>query len=216
MRALWSDRQNCSHNVSQTVKGIRRFSENKQSLSFVNKLTFLRSGLQQPCILETVPSSPAKGANGRHLSDGWAQRPRAVESSIAVEDGWESRPLSRLGYRHYSTMVRLSLLSGLRWDGRVILPACGWEIGRDRASQSHSLIEEGGPIAVEDSIAFRPLRGPLSGWAQIGRTPHPRLNNPLVYAWNKCRAIVKLSFSPGKGPSIFWGPTRAIFKHLAL
>ena len=27
MRALWSDRQNCSHNVSQKVKRIRRFSE---------------------------------------------------------------------------------------------------------------------------------------------------------------------------------------------
>ena len=27
MRALWSDRQNCSHNVSQKVKRIRRFSD---------------------------------------------------------------------------------------------------------------------------------------------------------------------------------------------
>ena len=27
MRALWSDRQNCSHNVSQKVKRIRRLSE---------------------------------------------------------------------------------------------------------------------------------------------------------------------------------------------
>ena len=27
MRALWSDRQNCSHNVSQNVKRIRHFSE---------------------------------------------------------------------------------------------------------------------------------------------------------------------------------------------
>ena len=27
MRALWSDRPNCSHNVSQKVKRIRRFSE---------------------------------------------------------------------------------------------------------------------------------------------------------------------------------------------
>ena len=27
MRALWSDRQNCSHNVSQKFKRIRRFSE---------------------------------------------------------------------------------------------------------------------------------------------------------------------------------------------
>ena len=29
MRALWSDRQNCSHNVSQKVKRIRRFSDQK-------------------------------------------------------------------------------------------------------------------------------------------------------------------------------------------
>ena len=27
MRALWSDRQNCSHNVSQKVKRIRSFSD---------------------------------------------------------------------------------------------------------------------------------------------------------------------------------------------
>ena len=27
MRALWSDRQNCSHNVSQKVKRIRRVSD---------------------------------------------------------------------------------------------------------------------------------------------------------------------------------------------
>ena len=27
MRALWSDRPNCSHNVSQKVKRSRRFSE---------------------------------------------------------------------------------------------------------------------------------------------------------------------------------------------
>ena len=30
MRALWSDRQNCSHNVSQKVKRIRRVSENRK------------------------------------------------------------------------------------------------------------------------------------------------------------------------------------------
>ena len=32
MRALWSDRENCSHNVSQKVKRMRRFS-NKPLLS---------------------------------------------------------------------------------------------------------------------------------------------------------------------------------------
>ena len=29
MRALWSDRPNCSHNVSQKVKRIRRVSDSK-------------------------------------------------------------------------------------------------------------------------------------------------------------------------------------------
>ena len=29
MRALWSDRPNCSHNVSQEVKRMRRFSDSK-------------------------------------------------------------------------------------------------------------------------------------------------------------------------------------------
>ena len=32
MRALWSDRPNCSHNVSQKVKRIRRFPENNAVL----------------------------------------------------------------------------------------------------------------------------------------------------------------------------------------
>ena len=32
MRALWSDRQNCSHNVSQKVKRIRRLSESSNFL----------------------------------------------------------------------------------------------------------------------------------------------------------------------------------------
>ena len=31
MRALWSDRQNCSHNVSQKVKRIGLFSEKKNT-----------------------------------------------------------------------------------------------------------------------------------------------------------------------------------------
>ena len=30
MRALWSDRQICSHNVSQKVKRIRRISEKRR------------------------------------------------------------------------------------------------------------------------------------------------------------------------------------------
>ena len=30
MRALWSDRQNCSHNVSQNVKCIRGLSEDRK------------------------------------------------------------------------------------------------------------------------------------------------------------------------------------------
>ena len=32
MRALWSERRNCSHNVSQKVKRIRRFSEKRGSV----------------------------------------------------------------------------------------------------------------------------------------------------------------------------------------
>ena len=31
MRALWSDRQSCSHNVSQQVKRIRHFSDSRSS-----------------------------------------------------------------------------------------------------------------------------------------------------------------------------------------
>ena len=34
MRALWSDRQNCSHNVSQKVQRIRRVSENRFKIKF--------------------------------------------------------------------------------------------------------------------------------------------------------------------------------------
>ena len=36
MRALWSDRQNCSHNVSQELKRISRFSD----LKVLNKMPF--------------------------------------------------------------------------------------------------------------------------------------------------------------------------------
>ena len=35
MRALWSDRQNCSQNVSQNVKRIRRLSESKLAKKYV-------------------------------------------------------------------------------------------------------------------------------------------------------------------------------------
>ena len=53
MRALWSDRQNCSHNVSQKVKRIRRLSENvhktaetpTEKLSKI-KLAFFREELK--------------------------------------------------------------------------------------------------------------------------------------------------------------------------
>ena len=33
MRALWSDRQNCSHNVSQKIKRIRHFSADFPEIS---------------------------------------------------------------------------------------------------------------------------------------------------------------------------------------
>ena len=53
MRALWSDRQHCSHSVSQKVKRIKCFSDRKENhdrmLEYVRKLgveKLTRSGLK--------------------------------------------------------------------------------------------------------------------------------------------------------------------------
>ena len=45
MRALWSDRPNCSHNVSQKVKRIRRVSDT----GFLNR----ESGISKPMVCQT-------------------------------------------------------------------------------------------------------------------------------------------------------------------
>ena len=86
---------------------------------------------------------------------GWAlaekQFPPAVESSIAVEDGWESQPLSRFVsclfqevFRPYSaTIARLSPLSGLERGGWGLPPLFGCEIGRDRGLPIALPIAEG-------------------------------------------------------------------------
>ena len=88
--------------------------------------------------------------------------------------GWESGPLSRFcvalvlrGFRHYSaTIARLSPLSGLEWGGPELLTVRGSEIGRDRASQLHSLSQRGSysgqGVWSRDSIAFNRLREPPS------------------------------------------------------
>ena len=44
MRALWSGRQICSHNVSQKVKRIRRFSEEKKKKNKGNQGVFAEKG----------------------------------------------------------------------------------------------------------------------------------------------------------------------------
>ena len=46
MRALWSDRPTCSHNVSQKVKHIRRFSDFKNPLEALVLLGVARGLLQ--------------------------------------------------------------------------------------------------------------------------------------------------------------------------
>ena len=69
MRALWSDRPNCSHNVSQKVKRIRRFSEvcTKKPLTRVSK--------------------PVPGVHGkRGLERGWQKR--LAKGWRKVGEGW--------------------------------------------------------------------------------------------------------------------------------
>ena len=77
--------------------------------------------------------------------------PRNWEFNCGRARGWESRSLSYFcfaltlkGWGHYDTIAPLSRgwgpLSGLE---RGVLPVCGCEIGRDRASQSHSLSQRG-------------------------------------------------------------------------
>ena len=53
MRALWSDRPNCSHNVSQKVKRIRRLSEfqHGEKIRYGRSKT-LRRGLRNACFFE--------------------------------------------------------------------------------------------------------------------------------------------------------------------
>ena len=43
MRALWSSRQNCSHNVSQIFKRIRGFSEPLQNSQVTSPQAYLRN-----------------------------------------------------------------------------------------------------------------------------------------------------------------------------
>ena len=77
MRALWSDRPNCSHNVSQKVKRIRRFSDlwPWETLRLGDSLGSLRR-VSGKCLksvfgvfqdfLETF-WGPGAGGPGRHL-----------------------------------------------------------------------------------------------------------------------------------------------------
>ena len=54
MRALWSDRPNCSHNVSQKVKRIGRFSEmdTDADLSFASPRRSLKLQMQIRVLLK--------------------------------------------------------------------------------------------------------------------------------------------------------------------
>ena len=60
MRALWSDRPNCSHNVSQKVKRIRRVSE--QSLSRTLRVMGVRAKSRgRPHQKVCFPAAPVMG-----------------------------------------------------------------------------------------------------------------------------------------------------------
>ena len=62
--------------------------------------------------------------------------------------GWESRPLSRFCFALVSKgcrtliITRLTHLSGLEQGGWGLSPACGCQIGRDRASPGKSLMSD--------------------------------------------------------------------------
>ena len=71
MRALWSERQNCSHNVSQTFKRSKRFSRCTRRvvlcertcfclLSAFNKRSLLRTLLRNPCLYWKPLQPPSK------------------------------------------------------------------------------------------------------------------------------------------------------------
>ena len=65
---------------------------------------------------------------------------------IAASIAFLFRVCFKRGLRDYrTTIARLSplLVSGLGWGGWELLPVRGCEIGRDRASQSHSLSQRG-------------------------------------------------------------------------
>ena len=60
MRALWSSKQNCSHNVAQKLKRIRRFSDQEilsailERNMFLSKTCYLQA-VQQPISMPTAP-----------------------------------------------------------------------------------------------------------------------------------------------------------------
>ena len=68
MRALWSDRPNCSHNVSQKVKRIRRFSEFKEIWGVIILATTVRPA-EFSCVIPMAFRDPKILSKGGLLDE---------------------------------------------------------------------------------------------------------------------------------------------------
>ena len=80
MRALWSDRQNCSHNVSQKVKSIKRVSERRDLYHpvrdpiFMTPEAFVMSGVSVDALNRCsgiIPTLFLTCLIGHHLANQW-------------------------------------------------------------------------------------------------------------------------------------------------
>ena len=80
MRALWSDRQNCSHNVSQKVKRIRRFSEKNLGggRTYAGRKSASEKALSRKFL---DPSNRASGLLNLRFWTGKEQHQRGVEKA---------------------------------------------------------------------------------------------------------------------------------------
>ena len=75
MRALWSDRQNCSHSVSQKVKRIRRVSD------FLQRETLSKRGCK---LLQPMRSWRPLGAAGTQKGNMYKDLVRLVDLKVPL------------------------------------------------------------------------------------------------------------------------------------
>ena len=115
MRTLWSDRPNCSHNVSQKVKRIRRFSEKcPPSLTLLKQtLPFVFACVWQPRALRACGAYACNALHVRirHLS----RHSGALKLAVPDAASW---PLYPFCGRLWPPESQSQITSDLQWRDR--------------------------------------------------------------------------------------------------